>query len=153
MQLVGRALDKAKGAQKGRIAKLAKERLEQILADGEANGGSVEKASKKPVFFPETKEELKDLVDRLIKERGLNADLNDIDTSKITDMSMLFWRSDFNGNISKWNVSNVKYMGWMFCGSKFNGDISIWCVSKLAGTEEMFEDSPLEGNEPEWYRR
>ena len=35
-------------------------------------------------YHPKTKEELKKLVDKLIKERGNEADLNDIDTSEIT---------------------------------------------------------------------
>ena len=40
---------------------------------------------------PSTSLELKELIGKLIKERGLNADLNDIDTSAITDMSFLFF--------------------------------------------------------------
>ena len=38
-------------------------------------------------YHPKTRDELKELVDQLIKERGNDADLNDIDTSEITDMS------------------------------------------------------------------
>ena len=45
-------------------------------------------------FKPESTKELKQLVRRLIEERGNDADLNDIDTSLITDMSILF--SNFN---------------------------------------------------------
>ena len=95
LELIGRAIDKAEGDQKNRIAKLAKERLEQILNDGIANGGSIEKASKNPTFKPRTTEELKALVYKLIEERGLTADLNDIDTSLITDMSWLFYKLKF----------------------------------------------------------
>ena len=51
-------------------------------------------------YHPKTRDELKELVDKLIKERGDDADLNDIDTSKITDMSKLFEKSSFNGYIS-----------------------------------------------------
>lgn len=155
----------------------AKERLEQILADGEAEGGSVEKASTKPVFKPETRDELEVLVKILIKERGNKADLNDIDTSLITSMSSMFHGSEFNGDISKWDVSNVKNMSGMFYRSKFNGDISEWDVSnvedmecmfahskfnrniskwnvrKVKNTNCMFYGSPLEGNEPEWYKK
>ena len=43
---------------------------------------------------PKSNLELKELVDKLIIERGLNADLNDIDVSEITDMSFLF--ADFS---------------------------------------------------------
>ena len=37
-------------------------------------------------YFPETKKELKDLLNILIEERGNEGDFNDIDTSEITDM-------------------------------------------------------------------
>ena len=56
-------------------------------------------------YFPETKEELKDLINQLIEERGNDGDFNDIDTSEITDMSALFWQKiQFNGDISRWDV-------------------------------------------------
>ena len=61
-------------------------------------------------YYPETTDELKELIKELIEERGLNADLNDIDTSEITDMSGIFRRSAFTGDISKWDVSNVIYI-------------------------------------------
>ena len=79
-------------------------------------------------YHPKTIDELKELVNKLIKERGNDANLNDIDTSEITDMSVLFQKSEFNGDISKWNVSNVKDMYKMFKDSKFNGDIFNWNV-------------------------
>ena len=41
-------------------------------------------------YFPDTKEELQDLLKQLTKERGNEGDFNDIDVSKITDMSELF---------------------------------------------------------------
>ena len=40
----------------------------------------------------------------------------------------------------------------MFYGSKFNGDISQWDVSNVKNMNSMFKDSPLEGNEPAWYK-
>ena len=130
-------------------------------------------------YHPKTKDELKQLVYKLIKERGDDADLNDIDTSKITDMTTLFNNSKFNGDISSWNVSNVKYMmymfhnskftgengdisNWdvsnvkdmmyMFCDSKFNGDISDWNVSNVVDMSYMFNGNPLEKNPPKWYK-
>ena len=63
-------------------------------------------------YFPESKEELKDLLKQLIEERGNDGDFNDIDVSNITDMSELFdfaGIAKFNGDISGWNVSKVKY--------------------------------------------
>ena len=60
-------------------------------------------------YYPKTKKELQDLLKQLVKERGNEADFNDIDTSKITDMSDLFYSiREFNGDISNWDVSNVK---------------------------------------------
>ena len=82
-------------------------------------------------YHPKTRDELKNLVNKLIKERGNDADLNDIDTLEITDMADLFEYSNFNGDISKWDVSNVTNMDGMFSISKFNGDISEWDVSNV----------------------
>ena len=130
-------------------------------------------------YHPKTRDELKELVDQLIKERGNDADLNDIDTSEITDMSELFYNSDFNGDISEWDVSNVTDMSAMFCESKFtgengdisdwdvsnvkdmnymfysssfNGDLSNWDVSNVEDMGEMFLQSPLQSNTPKWYK-
>ena len=79
-------------------------------------------------YHPKSRKELKELVDQLIEKRGNEANLNDIDTSEITDMFKLFCRSNFNGDISEWNVSNVKTMNY------------------------MFYKSPLEKNTPKWYK-
>ena len=122
---------------------------------------------------PKTKKELKQIIEDTIKEKGNNCDLNFIDTSLITDMSKLFMKthfdgdisewnvsnvedmsymfenSDFNGDISEWNVSNVEDMYAMFTNSKFNGDISKWNVSNVKDMSDMFDDSPLE-NKPEY---
>ena len=91
----------------------------------------INKNTKTYHYLPQTNVELFELVKKLIKERGNNADLNDIDTSKITDMSDLFRYNDFNGDISERDVSKVENMGFMFCMSKFNGDISKWDVSNV----------------------
>ena len=61
-------------------------------------------------YFPKTKEELVDIINQLIKERGNEGDFNDIDTSEITDMDSMFYECySFNQNISNWNVSKVEY--------------------------------------------
>ena len=96
-------------------------------------------------YHPTTKDELKDLIDKLIQERGNNADLNDIDTSEITDMEKLFYTSKFNGDISEWDVSNVTNMEYMFYLSKFNGDISEWDVSNVTCMNWMFSHSSFTG--------
>ena len=90
-------------------------------------------------YFPKTKEELKYIIIKRIKEEGNEVDLNDIDVSKITDMSSLFERTDFNGDISRWDVSNVTNMWGMFYGcNAFNQDISNWDVSNVTDMENMF---------------
>ena len=106
-------------------------------------------------YQPKTCKELKGLVNKLIKERGNDADLNDIDTSKITDMHYLFFKSKFNGDISEWDVSNAIIMERMFQYSEFtgeNGDISKWDVSKVEDMSYMFNGNPLEKNPPKWYK-
>ena len=130
-------------------------------------------------YHPKTYNELKQLVNKLIEERGKYADLNDIDTSEITDMKSLFYRSKFNGDISNWDVSNVEDMCYMFCGasftakngdlsnwdvsnvkdmevmfykSKFNGNLSKWDVSNVKNMKGIFDKSPLEKNPPKWYK-
>ena len=131
-------------------------------------------------YHPKTRDELIELINELIEERGNDANLNDIDTSEITDMSQLFFKSKFNGNISEWDVSKVEDMSYMFSESTFNGDISNWDVSNVKdmfcmfyGSEftgehgdiskwdvsndknnmyYMFSKSPLEKNLPKWYK-
>lgn len=101
-------------------------------------------------FRPSNKKELKELIDRLIEERGPNCDLNDIDVSRITDMSELFRESNFRGDISKWDVSNVKDMSKMFSASYFNGDISGWNVGSVKYMSEMFRLSSFNGDISKW---
>ena len=97
-------------------------------------------------YFPKTKKELQDIIDKRIKEEGNEVDLNDIDVSKITDMSYLFDGIIFNGDISNWDVSNVKDMNYMFyhCNS-FNQNISVWDISNVKDFNftDMFFDCPI----------
>ena len=98
---------------------------------------------------PKTKEELKQIIEDTIKEKGNECDLNFIDTSLITDMSYLFQHSNFDEDISKWNVSNVKTMEFMFCSSNFDEDISKWDVSNVETMSYIFDKSPLK-KKPEY---
>ena len=99
---------------------------------------------------PKTKKELKQIIIKRIDEEGPNCDLNDIDTSLITDMSWLFSCTDFNGDISEWNTSNVTDMSWMFCNSIFNGDISSWDISSVKNAHLMFYMSKFNGDISDW---
>ena len=38
-------------------------------------------------YFPQTKDQLRDIIEQRIKDEGNEVDLNDIDVSAITDMS------------------------------------------------------------------
>lgn len=111
------------------------------------------KIRKKPEYkyHPSSREELKKLLNELFRERDEDADLNDIDVSEITDMSKLFFYSDFSGDISKWDVSNVKNMRGMFNGCiTFNGDISNWDVSNVEDMSWMFNDSRFNRDISNW---
>ena len=99
---------------------------------------------------PKTREELDDIIKERISKDGSECDLNDIDTSLITDMSRMFFRSSFNGDISKWDVSNVKNMSRMFLQSDFNGDISNWDVSKVEDMYSIFYQSKFNQDISNW---
>ena len=89
----------------------------------------------KKTYKPETKEELKVLVD------NKSISLGDINTSKITDMSGLFYESqrDNYTGIESWDVSNVTDMSKMFeYARSFNQDISRWDVSNVKNMRKMF---------------
>ena len=99
---------------------------------------------------------IKNIVLNEIMRLGLNADLNHIDTSEVTDMNLVFspinYRSftgeyremkkklsKFNGDVSKWDVSNVETMSSMFRGcEKFDCDLGDWDVSKVKDMSNMF---------------
>src|SRR5574344_333472 len=87
-------------------------------------------------YFPETREEFKEIVRMEIKKQGgVNVNLNMIDTSKITDMGIVFYgyTSLRSLNVSGWDVSNVNDMNNMFgnCVSLRTLDVSGWDVSNV----------------------
>ena len=92
---------------------------------------------------PTNKDELKEIINKRIKQEGTDCNLNDIDVSLITDMSFLFNESKFTGNISNWDTSNVKDMFRMFYGSAFSHDISNWNIRRDCNTEMMFNGCPI----------
>ena len=94
--------------------------------------------------------ELKAIINDRISKEGPNCDLNDIDTSLITNMFYLFYESKFNGDISKWNTSNVKNMGFMFSDSEFNQPIGDWDVSNVKKMDAMFAYSKFNQDISKW---
>ena len=99
---------------------------------------------------PDNREELEDLISQRIEQYGPKCNLNDIDVSKIADMSFLFCDMTFDGDISKWDVSRVKNMSSMFAGSTFNGDLSKWDVSRVENMNSMFSYSSFNGDISKW---
>ena len=96
--------------------------------------------SRSAIQRPSSKEELRSLIEQELKRQGLDADLNLIDTSEITDMSYLFLDLKiYNIKIDEWNVSNVTNMEGMFYYCEhFNCDLSKWDVSNVTNMKEMF---------------
>ena len=92
---------------------------------------------------PSTRSELDSLLASRLKNSKEKVNLNDIDTSNITDMSDLFKKypnSDYD--ISKWNTEKVTDMSGMFEGAtKFNGDISKWNTEKVTDMSGMFKST------------
>ena len=98
-----------------------------------------------PKYKPKTKQEL----EKLVYTDGIK--LYDVDTSLITDMSELFYKSsrkDFEG-IEDWDVSNVEDMSYMFAymsydsfesrsKAKFNRNLNNWNVSKVKHMSFIF---------------
>ena len=92
-------------------------------------------------YHPKSKDELIENIKELISKDIY--DFNCIDTSKITDMSNLFYNSKFeniNIDVSNWNVHNVKNMkGMFFEYNSFNCDLSGWDVSNVTDMSFMFD--------------
>lgn len=133
-------------------------------------------------YFPENKSELEAIIDRRLKLAGNSADLNNIDVSKIPNLSYLFkkfpqienikideWDTSkmtnakhmfegckkFNCDLSKWDVSKLQDASYMFSGcSKFNQDLSNWKIDNLLDCSCIFyKCSSLQYNMEKWGER
>lgn len=70
-------------------------------------------------------------------------------TGQVTDMSNLFIKSSFNGDIGYWDTSQVTDMSYLFFETSFNGDIGDWDTSQVTTMYRMFEaatQSPIIDN-------
>ena len=97
-------------------------------------------------YKPETRKELRDLIIKILDAEGPDTNLNNIDTSLITDMNHLFSRiSNKVGNIdvSDWDVSNVENMSFMFADcKKFNCNLQNWNTENVKNMSAMFYGCP-----------
>lgn len=89
---------------------------------------------------PKTRDELIGLILWELERQGMDADLNFIDTSEITNMKQLFGGLNVGKiKIEWWDVSNVKDMSHMFYNcTNFNCDLSRWNVYNVKNMNFMF---------------
>lgn len=97
-------------------------------------------SSEKNIYRPKTKKELRSILEQRLELEGKDSDLNDIDVSKIEDMSFLFIDLDPGDiEISLWDVSNVTTMEGMFNNCRnFNADLSEWDIRNVKNFNYTF---------------
>lgn len=92
--------------------------------------------------------------DSLLRELVLNqGDLSRVITTKVQDMSFLFYKSTLEDpKIESWDVSNVENMSWMFAlASKINPDLSNWDTRSVVNFSDMFHGTKkFNGNISKW---
>jgi surface protein len=138
----------------GECDKVDKSSPQQTLAPKTVRCRTGYKKNKDGVCYLETPKKtspnIPDLTDANIRQtiaRYLNGNpdgflpIGEWDTSKITDMSRLFYRSNINESIGKWDVKNVTNMSNMFSEcSSFNQDIGKWDVGNVTNMSFMFSE-------------
>ena len=72
------------------------------------------------------------------------------DVSGVTDMSRMFNRSAFDGDLSQWKFPALRSASNMFAYASFNGDIADWDVSQLQNMQGMFRYSVFKGDLSRW---
>jgi len=80
---------------------------------------------------------------------SFNGNINNWDTSQVTDMGALFsFATNFNQPLDNWDTSNVTDMHRMFNGAdvdgyrtKFNQSLNAWNISKVTDISMMFSDT------------
>ena len=81
-----------------------------------------------------------------------NQDLSDWDVSSNTNFHTMFDRASAYNNggvsLSCWDTSNVTQMNFMFYKTPFSQDLSAWCVPLIASLQTGF--SNLGGTNPTW---
>ena len=87
-------------------------------------------------YHPKDRFELIEILKEKLEE-DKNADLNDIDISKLFSLNFVFKGLDpYNIKIDEWNTSNIKHMQSVFMGCRhFDCDLSKWDVSNV---EDMY---------------
>ena len=105
---------------------------------------------------PEKDRFLPELGTSLLRVRGFECDLNDVDVSEVQDFTGVFtvsFNRQFNGDIYQWDTSSATCMKRMFENSEFNGDISRWNTSRVQNMARILravetshrEISPVKG--------
>ena len=94
---------------------------------------------------PKNKGDLATIIYKRVKE-SKNPNLNDIDTSSVSDFSKLFNGLDIESvNISAWDMSNATTLNGMFSGCsnlKDVGDLSNWDISNVEDMGNLFFKCP-----------
>jgi surface protein len=77
--------------------------------------------------------------------KGTATNWNSWDTSKVTNMSSLFYQAkNFNKDIGNWNTAKVTDMNRLFFSAiKFNQDISNWNTGEVTDMQSMFGSARL----------
>ena len=74
-------------------------------------------------------------------------DFSKINVSKVTDISYMFFRSNFSSiDLSSWDTKRLKYVDGLFSGAikPKNIDLSSWDVRSLLRTNKMFASAGIE---------